>query len=624
MKDKKLQRRARAPLFKRMSTYLPLMIALGFGLPTLMYVTVMESLGWSMPTIGINGAVAAVANSNKKLVLYASPTTRNFLAQSGGNYDTLLVPWRDYFSNRKLRYVEVKDPADLRDHSGSVLILPSAVALSDSERAEIAGFRARGGSILVTWASGARTAKGEWSGWQFLESNGAKMIGEIPANAEIGYLILNGESPVTYTQPAGQRVSLIKTSESLLRLKGEHVAGRFMNWARIQDPERKEEGAIIFTEPTAGASRAVFFAFSESVWEGRPLIMYDVIDNAVQWLQRDPAVIRAAWPYGRKAAQVIEMDTEDGFPNATVFANMMKAIDYQATFYVLTSVGRRHPEVLGRLAQDFEVGYHADVHDSFKGQTARLQEQRIQIMKAEMATVVADTSKMTGFRAPLEGYDATTEQLLQKAGIRHHAADPSRSDARLPLVPKMDGVPLDQALIVLPRSQRDDINLMGEGQTVEKISQALIDDFDLAVDNGALGLLSVHTQYFHNDGLLAQSMNNLVKHIQPRRKQIWMVSAGEVAEWWRDRERFKLAATKSGKRLEFNVTVSGKKPVNGATVIMMLPQKNASLTVQPVKIGAPEATVTAIDDYRAAVVFNTLPPGDYAYQATFSASDKRN
>ncbi|NEX60014.1 polysaccharide deacetylase family protein [Noviherbaspirillum galbum] len=620
MKDKRDFRRSRKPLFKRLGTYLPLMIVLGLGLPALLYMTVMQTLGWSVPMIGINGAVAAVAQSSRQIVLYASPSTRSFFAQSGGNYDTLLVPWRNYFANRKLRYAEVKDPADLHDFSDAVLILPSAVALSDSERTEIAALRSRGGSLLATWASGARNAKGDWSGWQFLEANGARMVGEIPATTEAGYLVLNGESPVTHTQPAGQRIALIKTAETLLRLKGENVAGRFMNWARIQDEERKEEGAIVYAEPTPGASRSVFFAFSESVWEGRPLLMYDVIDDAIQWLQRDPALVRAAWPQARKAAEVIEMDTEDSFPNAMVFAEMAKKIDYRPTFYVLTSVGRRYPDILGKLAQDFEVGYHADVHDSFKGQPARLQEQRLEIMKAEMATVVENTKKLTGFRAPLEGYDATTEVLLQKAGMRHHTADPSRSDARLPLVLKMDDVPLEDTLIILPRTQRDDINLNGQNLSIEQYTKALVDDFDVAMDNGGLGLLSVHTQSFHKDGVLAKSMETLLPHIKERKNKIWLASAGEVAEWWRDRERFKLSYSKSGRRLEFNITVTGKKPLNGASVIMMLPQKNATLAIKPVKIGAPEAKVVPLDEYRASVQFASLQPGDYAYQATFSAA----
>lgn len=618
MKTSTGDRREERPAFRRIGTYLPVLMILGVALPAVIYLAVMQSLGWRAPLITMNGVMSFVVPSSKGVILYASSSTKTYFSGAGGNYDTLLVPWRNYFSNRKLSYKEIRTATDLRGYKEGVLILPSAVALSDEERAEILSFRSKGGSILATWAAGTRNEKGEWAGWQFLDTLGVKAVGEISPAMEARHLILNGESPVSHTQASGQRVLLSQTSEPLLRFKGEMVAGRFMNWARITDPERLGEGAILYSEATPGASRATFFAFAESVWESHPLQVYDVIDDAIHWLQREPAIIRAAWPSAKRAGQVLEMDTEEGFANALVFAAMMKAIDYRATFYVLTSVGRRFPEVVTRLAQDFEVAYHADVHDSFKGQPAKLQEQRLQIMRTEMSTVLAETKDITGFRAPHEGYDATTEQLLQKFGIRHHTADPGRTDARLPSVAKQDGVEPEDALIVLPRTLRDDINLAAQNLTVEQTTKALIEDFDLAVDNGALGLLSVHSQNFYPEGILAKAMPGLIERIKQRRGQIWLASAGQVADWWRERERFKLSSKATSQRLEFNLTVTGKTPLNNAGLIVMLPQKGILPEVRPLKIGLPKPTVSKIDDYRAAVVFDSLKPGNYAYQATFS------
>lgn len=611
-------RRTRAPAFKRVGTYLPMLTLLGIAVPILIYLTVMQTLGWRVPAFGAHGVIATFVSGSDNTVLYASQTTKDYFARSGGNYETLLTPWRNYFSDRKIGFKELREPAQIRELEDGVLILPSSVALSDEERNEILSFRARGGAVLATWATGARNGKGDWDGWQFLERLGTQVIGEIPSTAELGHLVLNGESPVSHGLPAGQRLGMTKTSEPLLRAKGEQIAARFMNWARISETEHRHEGAIVYSESNPGLGRTVYYAFSESVWESRPLMMYNVIDDSIHWLRREPAFIRAAWPNGKRAAQVIEMDTEDGFPNALVFASMMQAIDYRATFYVLTSVGRRFPDVLSRLERDFELGYHADVHDSFKGQSAKLQEQRMQIMRAEMGTVIADTSRITGFRAPLEGYDSTTEQLLQKFGIRHHAADPARSEARLPFIANLEGVKLEDSLVVLPRTQRDDINFASQNFGIEQTAGALIADFDLAVENGALAFLSVHSQNFYQDSILTKSMPAFLERLKQRRDQIWLASAGEIAEWWRARERFKLSYLKNGKRLEFDVTVTGETPVAGATVIVTVPQKGVQPIVQSMKIGLPTPRVTMIDEYRAAVVFDSLPPGHYAYQAHFS------
>lgn len=391
-----------------------------------------------------------------------------------------------------------------------------------------------------------------------------------------------------------------------------------MNWARIEDETRRDEGAIIFSEATASLGRVAFFAFAESVWESRPMAAYDFIDNTIQWLQREPAIVLAAWPNGKRAAQMIEMDTEDGFVNALPFAAMMKSLDYPATFYILTSVAKLFPDVVTQLARNFEIGYHGDVHDSFKGQSIQQQEQRIQTMQSDLKLLLPDMRSVTGFRAPTEGYDTTTEQLLQKYGIRHHAGDPSRTEGRTPLLAKLEGVRKEDTLIFLPRTQRDDINLYRENLSAEQITQALISDFDLVVEQGALGLLSIHSQNFAKDSPLVKAMPGFLIHMKQRKAQVWVATAGEVADWWRDRDRFKLSASNSGRRLEFNMTVTGDKPIKGASLVIMLPQKGVTATVQSTKIAGLSPTITKIDDYRVSVVFDTLPPGNYVYQATFA------
>jgi peptidoglycan/xylan/chitin deacetylase (PgdA/CDA1 family) len=343
-----------------------------------------------------------------------------------------------------------------------------------------------------------------------------------------------------------------------------------------------------------------------------------LIDDTLQWLKREPAIVRAAWPNGKLSAQVVEMDTEQEFSNALPFASMMQSMGYPATFYVLTSVGKLFPDVLTKLARDFEIGFHGDVHLSFKGQPANQQEKRIQTMRSEMASVIPNLKDMTGFRAPTEGYDGTTEQLLQKFGFRHHTADPNRTEGRLPVLAKLDGVEAKDSVVILPRTQRDDINLYGEKLSVEQTTKALIDDTDQAIDTGALGLLSIHSQNFNADGVLIKALPGFLEHLKQRRDPLWIASAGQVADWWRERERLKLSSNYTGKRLEFNITVAGEKPLNGAGLIVMLPQKGILPTVQTLKIGTSKPSVSKIDDYRALITLGALNPGNYAYQVTFA------
>jgi hypothetical protein len=90
-----------------------------------------------------------------------------------------------------------------------------------------------------------------------------------------------------------------------------------------------------------------------------------------------------------------------------------------------------------------------------------------------------------------------------------------------------------------------------------------------------------------------------------------------VAQWWRERERATLSASISGKRLDFNLSVKGTQPISGLTLIVMLPEKGVLPAVRSTKIGTTAPKVTKLDDYRAAVLFDSLLPGDYVFQATF-------
>jgi peptidoglycan/xylan/chitin deacetylase (PgdA/CDA1 family) len=409
-----------------------------------------------------------------------------------------------------------------------------------------------------------------------------------------------------------------RSSEGLLRAKGAMVAARFMNWARIPNPALRDEGAVLYAEPSLPQGRLVYFAFAESSWSAHPNVAYGLIDDSIQWLQREPQLVRAAWPNAKQAANAIEMDTEQGFANATNFLSMMQGVDYPTTFYVLTSVGQQFPDLLQKLYREAEVGYHGDIHIGFKDQPESTQLERLQAMRKQMASVIADPVRINGFRAPTEGYDATTERLVHALGVRHHVADPNRSDGRLPLLAKIPGVQPADDVVVLPRTQRDDINLYWEKLSVEQTTQALIDDTELALDNAALGLLSIHTQNYAKGSVLYQAMPGYLLHIKQYKDRLWLASTGQIADWWRERERFRINSRFSGKRLEMDVSVVGKEPVKGGTVVLMLPQKNARPTVKSTKTTGYQPTLKILDAYRVAIVFGELNPGDYSYQVSFN------
>ena len=621
MPESEIDHNDKPPLYARVGLYLPLLVVIGLSITILAFVASMKVLGWEVPSFfGGESALSVFSKptaKNANIAIYTSTNTDRYFSEIGGSYQRLTNPWRGYFQDRKLDVTELSSVDTLRAFDGGVVILPSAVALSDEEKSALLKFQSDGGSLLATWATGTRDQRGAWTGWDFLGKLGAKSWGEMSADSDAHYLVLDGESPLSYTHGAGMRIWMGKTAEHPLLLSGEKLAGRVMDWARIPVIEQAGQGAIVYSNGAANAGRCAVYSFAESSWESQPQPLYTLVDDTLNWLAHRPAIVRSAWPNGKRATEVIEMDTEEGFPNALRFASMMSSIGYKGSFFILTSVAKLYPDVLFTIAKDFDLGYHGDIHISFKDQPEAQQVQRIDTMIADMKALLPDHAPLTGFRAPTEGYDQITEKLLQSRGVRYHVADPNSTEARLPFFDKIEGVNNANTIVVLPRTQRDDINLAKQELSIDQTAQALIEDLRYTLDMGALGLLSVHSQNYGDRANLTQAMPTFLTELKKHRDKLWLASSSQVAQWWRERDRFKVSSQLVGKRLEFDVTIQGDRPLEGASLTLMLPQKGLQAVIQGVKTGMPEVKMERIDDYRLSVQFGTLEPGNYAYQATF-------
>ncbi|MEN3363421.1 MAG: hypothetical protein V7606_695 [Burkholderiales bacterium] len=563
------------------------------------------------------GIVPAGASA-KPVYLYISPNTARYLAAAGGDYESLVTPWRSFLKARKSAYIETKRLDAVPRGAGTVLIMPSAVALNEPERRQLTAFQEQGGNILATWSLGARNGGGEWAGYEFMEKLfGVTISGEVGPRSQERFLNVLGESPLTSGYPAGQRIWLEQTSEQMLRLSAPNSAAVYLDWMRNAAP-LTTSAAVAYGEHGVerGHARWVVFGFAESSWGMQADELSGLMQNALHWLGHGVTVAKAAWPVPYRAAYVIEMDTEADFGNADRFARMMDAIDAKATFYCLTSEAIRFPHLVRDLARRHEIGYHGDVHTGFIAQPETVQNQRFERMQADMQSLLGDTSNAVGFRAPLEQYENTTERLLYARGFRHHVADPNRTDARLPFFSESGSAEPERALVVLPRTQHDDISLLEDKQIDKQtLLRSMAFDFDLARETGAMGLLSVHSQYFAKDSLLAVVMPEFLKQVARDRRQVWTTSSNDIADWWRERERLAYSISGSSDELILNVTISGQRPLGKASLVLANRRAGASFSVQPLSAGA-QPVVRLIDQFRTAIVFEGLAPGRYAYRVT--------
>jgi peptidoglycan/xylan/chitin deacetylase (PgdA/CDA1 family) len=598
------------------SFLLLLAICVGIGL------AIMSSLPLLKNLEGFGSKANILFNrARPDVLLYASPNTSQYFLKSGGNYEQLLTQWTRYFGARDINFKKIDDLAALVDNPTATVVLASAVALNQAERVAIMSHHGAGGSVLTTWATGTWDQSGQWTGWGFLKGLGADFAGETTTQ-ELGFLVVRGETPITSNIAAGQRLPLSGLRESIIRFKDAQMAAvRLLNWDRIAKESAPDDGVVLFKDQTGRAGRVVIFGFPETAWNSTDQSLYRLIDGSMQWLERKPLITRAVWPEAKKAAQSISMDTEEGFTNSLAFADLLKEKKLPATFFVLTSVAKQFPEVLTKLAANFELGLHGDIHTGFKGQSVKAQSHRLVTMRRDIKQVLPQYQTILGFRPPFEEYDTATEEALMQNAFLYEVVDPARSEARLPVFAKTN-IATQTDLVVLPRTQRDDVNLLGKEsaespQEPKKIQQMLTQDLDMVLNNGALGVLSVHSQNFGLQSPFKSAFPPFFDTLNSRQDVLWVATAGEIAQWWSDRSRVTLTTIPRGPNVELEVTVSGKQPVNKFALIVMTPSIGKPPRVESLKVGMPKPEIVELDPLRFRILFPALKPGNYSFEVSF-------
>jgi hypothetical protein len=199
----------------------------------------------------------------------------------------------------------------------------------------------------------------------------------------------------------------------------------------------------------------------------------------------------------------------------------------------------------------------------------------------------------------------------------HHAADESAHEDRLPFFSLSEpGLGPEQALVVLPRTQYDDVSYKALRYTPEQVLTNLYYDLDLSVRSGAFGLLSVHTQNYVTGGLMLRTMRDYMHKVASYRKPLWVARGDAIAAWWRQREMVQVDQQWSRNALRISLQASRAVPA-GLTVFITLPSKNATMRVVPEQ-GTAAPQVRVIDDFRSALVFDQLAAGSAQVTVTFN------
>ena len=110
----------------------------------------------------------------------------------------------------------------------------------------------------------------------------------------------------------------------------------------------------------------------------------------------------------------------------------------------------------------------------------------------------------------------------------------------------------------------------------------------------------------------------IFKHLKARRDRMWLTTATQAAEWWRERERVNIRLEAGAAAPQLTVTIKGEGSLKQAAMLWVnLPESGSNLRLVARGNYAKSPKIASIDIWRAAVVLEGLTPGEYHWDVYF-------
>jgi peptidoglycan/xylan/chitin deacetylase (PgdA/CDA1 family) len=412
--------------------------------------------------------------------------------------------------------------------SDQLLVLPAAVCLGAEDRAAIARHVQRGGHLLTSWATGARTGDCTWLGYDFTaELGNAEAVGTLERRPPTFLAIPHG-SAMAAGLPPGIRIEL--RNEPWVALRSPASIAFWSDWAL--NPRAGPHGGA-----AAAATAVINEAGARVVWFGFRLDMgasdYDqqlidrFVQNAALWAAGHVIADVDPWPGGYRAAMAVTQDVEHDFENSRLLARRFADLEAPITFFVVSKLVRGHTELAETLLAAGEVGSHSVDHRQVAG---RLWGNQLAALRQARNDVRGWTGERPlGLRPPREIYDQFTLEAWRRFGGLYVAGtNRARSSA-----PEIFTVP-SGPVVVLPRVVDDDYAVMVlRGKTsADSLEAALLAALHKMRSLGGLDLVTLHTQLIDSEPRV-DAIETVVRAARD-------AGTAELADWWMRRSQLEV------------------------------------------------------------------------------------
>lgn len=469
------------------------------------------------------------------------------------------------------RVVAASDTAALR--TAAVVVVPSAPCLSQAARSAIDRVLARGGGVIATWLTGTRDGACADAGYQFITRvSTATRVDTLEPRATTHVTFPDG-GPLAADMPPGSTIELRSDHDAAVRQLGRdaYYSDGVLNPA----PAARQpgiDGAV--THAAVGSGRAVYWGFdlarvADDPWD-RTLSRL-LLRNSIEWAAGAPSVSIAPWPAGRTAALVLVEQVDSAAAAAgPAVRDAREALDHagvQATFLFATSAMHDDPGLARSIAERNEVAARPD--DELRiTRTEDEQTDKFRDLRGDLGNVLG--REVSGMMPPMERLDPLlTLSWIRAGGEYLFAGNGARSAA--PELLTVDGHPF----VLLPRLSDDDAvalrraRALGDSAAMDTL---LAHDYRAALAKlRALGGLSITRWHASTAGGSAGRLVAAVAGDAHGDSTVWVAPAKDVASWWLRRSHLAVTTVTAGDSLTVSVANTGKTPVDGAVLRVVVP-----------------------------------------------------
>lgn len=512
----------------------------------------------------------AAAGTGRPAAVLVSEASRGFFPDPD-HYDGIIRSWIDLLGSAGAgshRIFSADEIAALE--GGALLVAPQAACLSVEEVEAMQAHVARGGGLVITWATGSRDSACDWRGWDpLLSFAGADNLAEIDAPEPL-FVTFPAALPLSAGLPPGCRIGLVPGPRLAVQIAGPR--GYWSDWAlnRREPPseDRLEGGGPDSAIPDAAAAlrvtpeggRIAWFGFDvgQGATPGDEWRLRQALVNGTRWAAGRLMAEISPWPDDYRAVALIGEDVESGFRNSLELARILSKRGASATFFIVTGLAGDDPGIADSLRLAGEIGSQTTDHNATAG--LPLREQTLRLGRSWRQARAWSGVPPAGLRPPEERFDDNTLRAWRDVGGSYVVA---LNDARS-AAPEIFDTP-SGPVVLLPRLLNDDYNVfVQEGsRDPADLATAWMEGIRKLVPLGGLSYLSLRTQVGGAPERV-WIVESVLDSLEAHERSVWLATGREVSDWWLSRASLELSLTADAERAV--LLVRAERAVEGAWV----------------------------------------------------------